>query len=176
MTGSASRLEKLGQLVFLVMCLAITVAALQYVSAARAAVNPRKPDPVQRGTRLSLPGSVTADSTRPSLLLVLSANCRYCTESMPFYKRLAELSQVRTGNLRLGVVSLQPADDMRKYLSAHGLGIESVITVPESGFNVMGTPTLVLVRRDGVVQRSWGGWLNGEEEKTVVASINDLVQ
>ena len=176
MTASSSRLEKLGQLAFLVMCVAITIAAFQYVSAARTAANPRKPDPVQRGTRLSLPASVTADATRPSLLLVLSANCRYCTESMPFYKTLADLSQVRSGNLRLGVVSLQPADDMRKYLAAHSLGIEAVISVPESGFNVMGTPTLVLVRRDGVVQRSWGGWLNGEEEKTVLASINDLVQ
>ena len=44
---------------------------------------------IKAGTKLSLPGVDWAKNEQ-TLLLVLSKDCRYCTESAPFYQRLVQ--------------------------------------------------------------------------------------
>src|SRR6185503_8682986 len=54
---------------------------------------------IKPGTKLALPNVDWGKSDR-TLLLMLSTNCRFCTESAPFYQRLAlEKAKHRRGNI-----------------------------------------------------------------------------
>src|SRR5688500_7003841 len=132
--SESGRLEKLGQIAFILMCLAVSGAAGVHIFAARkASAPPVPPPPVEAGRQLRLPASATDEGKSASLLLMLSTKCQFCTESMPFYTRLAALPAVRDGRIRLSVISLQPTGIMREYLAAHGLAVSSVFSVPEAG-------------------------------------------
>lgn len=171
--SDVGRLEKLGQLAFILMCIAVSGAAGTHMLASRkAAVVKGPPPPIEAGRQLKLPASASDNGKTASLLLMLSTNCRFCTESMPFYARLAELPAVREKRVRLSVISLQPPTLMQEYLSAHGLGVSAVFTVPEAGIAVPGTPTLVLAGADGVVVDSWYGALPPDAEDRVVTAVN----
>lgn len=170
--SDSGRLEKVGQLAFIVMCLAVSGAAGVHMFAARKAAPSIPPPPIEAGRRLTLPARATDEGKSASLLLMLSTNCRFCTQSMPFYTRLAALDAVREGRVRLSVVSLQPPSLMQEYLTSHGLGVSAVFTVPEAGIAVPGTPTLVLADSAGVVVESWYGALPPDAEDRVVTAIN----
>lgn len=170
---SESRLvERLSQWLFLLMCAAVAAAAINHILLARSAPPPAEPRPVvASGTTLTLPANATGSGTADALLLVLSAECRFCTESMPFYRRLAARPEVRSGQVRLSVVSMQPLAEMREYLREHGLEAAHVMSVPESGLRVGATPGIVLATREGVVRESWLGAVPSREEKRVIDAL-----
>ena len=173
---SESRLvERVGQWLFLLMCAAVAAAAINHILLARSAPPPAAPRPVvEQGTTVALPAGATADGTVDSLLLVLSADCRFCTESMPFYRRLAARPEVQSGQVRLSVVSMQPLAEMREYLNEHGLEAAHVMSVPESGLRVGATPGIVLATREGVVRESWLGAVPPREEKRVIDALTAM--
>jgi hypothetical protein len=176
MTGVA-RSEKLATATFVVMCVAVSAAAVNHVIVSRSQPSaPARPQPLVAGTQLKLPESLTRDARSPRVLLVLSTACKYCTESMPFYARIAELPAIKAGRVQLAVVSLQSKPQMRMYLDEHRLAVTSIVTSMESGFSVAGTPTLVLTNAEGVVADSWSGLLPAEEEENVLAAIGQLVK
>lgn len=173
---SESRLvERLSQWLFLLMCAAVAAAAINHILLARSVPPPPAPRPVvESGTTLTLPAAATGEGAAGSLLLVLSADCRFCTESMPFYRRLAERPEVQSGQVRLSVVSMQPRAEMREYLREHGLKASHVMSVPESGLRVGATPGIVLATREGVVRESWLGAVPSREEKRVIDALTAM--
>jgi hypothetical protein len=172
---SANRLERLGQVGFVAMSLTVTVAAVQYIVNARtAAARPAPPPAVAVGTKLPLPVDATDGGRTAALLAVLSSECRFCTESMPFYKRLMAHPKVAAGGVKFQVVSVQPPGVMRAYLSEHGLAPSAVLTAAETGAYVRGTPSLILTDSQGVVIDSWSGALPPEEERKVVMALDKL--
>lgn len=169
------RLELWGQIAFIAMCAAVAVAAVHHVAVARTATKPpARAEAIPAGTKLPLPAVATNGGAAPALLLVLSAECRFCTESMPFYRRLAALPEVASGSIVLSVVSVHAVEPMRTYLAEHALASSSVMTVPESGVYVRSTPTIVLTDSEGSVQATWVGALPPSEEKNVVVAVNQL--
>jgi hypothetical protein len=76
--------------------------------------------------------------------------------------------------VKFQVVSVQPLDVMRTYLSQHGLAPSAVLTVTETGAYVRGTPSLILTDSKGVVIDSWSGALPPEEERKVVTALDKL--
>lgn len=169
-------LERVGQIAFIAMCLTVTVVGVQRLVANGSTSAARKaPPPIEPGTRLELHDELRAGPSRASLILGLSTACQFCTESMGFYRTLAELDVVRDGRLRLAVVSLQTPDATRLYLSEHRLAIGPVVQFRESGVPIASTPTVILVKGDGVVERSWAGQLAKEEERTLIKTARDLV-
>ncbi len=169
--------ERLGQWCFLLMCAAIAAAAINHIVLARSAPPPPEPRPVvEPGTALTLPAAATGDGAAGSLLLVLSADCRFCTESMPFYRRLVARPEVQSGQVRLSVVSMEPLERMREYLREHDLAATHVMTVPESGLRVGATPGVVIATRAGVVRESWLGSLPPREEKRVFDALTALTK
>lgn len=173
---SESRLvDRLGQWIFLLMCAAVAAAAVNHILLARSAPPPPAPRPVvEPGTPVALPAAATEGATAGSLLLVLSADCRYCTESMPFYRTLAARPEVQSGRVRMSVVSMQPLAEMQDYLQRHGLSPAHVMSVPESGLRVGATPGIVLVTRGGVARESWLGVVPPREEKRVIDALTAL--
>jgi hypothetical protein len=133
----------------------------------RSRVQPSAPiQAIQPGTHLSLPG-VDWKANGRTLVLALSTQCHFCTDSAPFYRRIAE-QRSKAGNLRLIAVLPQPVADSQRYLKELGLTVDDVKQLPLDSLGVIGTPTLIEANNEGVVAASWRGKLTSEKEGEVL--------
>lgn len=166
-------LERIGQLAFIAMCLVVCAVGIQRLLASPVAA-PGRPAPLQPGTKVDLHQALKPNRAQGSLVLALSTNCQYCTDSMPFYRTLAALDVVSDGRIQLAAVSLQPEEQMRAYLESHQIAVRPVVLFRDSGLAIRGTPTVVLVDRSGTVVNSWAGQLQPAEEAALVREVQAL--
>ncbi|SRR6266542_1900138 len=103
-----------------------------------------------------------------TLVLVLSTGCHFCTESASFYKAM---TNARKGSTRLIAVLPQSIEAGRKYLGDLGIAVDDVRQARPDSLGVQGTPTLLLVNKDGVITSSWRGKLPPEKELEVMARL-----
>lgn len=134
----------------------------------------RYPEPptsaqVRAGVKLSVPDVDWGKNDR-TLLLTLSKGCHYCSASAPFYRRLA---QETAGRKDVGLVALLPqaVEDGRGYLSGLGVEVPDVRQASLDSLGVVGTPTLILVNKQGVVIDSWRGQLPPFKEEEVLNQL-----
>lgn len=128
--------------------------------------SPQSQARIQPGTKLSVPGVEWGKNER-TLLLVLSTSCRYCTESSPFYQRLAQ-EKAKKGGVGLIAVLPQSVGDSQKYLNDLGVPVDDVKQAGLDAVQVRGTPTLIVADRAGAVVESWVGKLPAEKEVEVL--------
>jgi hypothetical protein len=119
---------------------------------------------VKAGDRLAAMPSLDWKQHRRTLVLVLNTGCHFCDQSAPLYQKLAAAQQ--RGGSDLGVVAVFPndAEMVQRFMTKENLGIRSVAEVPLDKLLVDATPTLILVDKDGRVERSWVGMLSASEE------------
>lgn len=115
--------------------------------------------------RIQLPG-VDWSNNEQTLVLALSSTCHFCTESAAFYRLIRERARVHT----IAVLP-QNTDEARNYLSELGVQVDEVLQAPLGSIAVGGTPTVMLVSRDGTVIRTWLGKLPPDLEKEVLSSV-----
>ena len=124
---------------------------------------------VKIGTKLSLP-NVDWSKSDKNLVLALSTRCHFCSESTPFYQKLAQLKTGR-GDVRLIAALPQKVEEAQAYLSEHNLSVDEVRQTSLDTIDVRGTPTLVLVDRNGTIVDSWKGKLPPEKETEVATRL-----
>jgi hypothetical protein len=127
---------------------------------------PREPVTVRVGDRIV---SKLADKHQWTLVAVLSADCEYCTNSIPFYKRLRE-----NNNHVAFIVAGKNANSLVEYSRSHGLQATRYesITLDELRFPV--TPFLLLVDPEGLVRHVWAGQLSAAGERSVESETAKL--
>jgi hypothetical protein len=125
------------------------------------------------GTNLkgSLPGVDWGKSGR-TLILAISTQCHFCTDSVPFFKRV---EKERPRDVRLLAVLPQPVEESRKYLDAAGVRVDEVRQASPQSIGVPGTPTLLLVDARGKVSDVWRGKLQPNDEEKVIATLRGNV-
>jgi hypothetical protein len=119
------RLEVLANAAFLIVCVMVTAVLgrqLIWPNAPIAAGAPARPAPTPRpvyqpGERIELAG-VDFTKSDKTLLLVIRSTCKYCTESMPFYKGLAGDSKL-TATVRIVAVSPDDIPVSEAYLGQY---------------------------------------------------------
>jgi hypothetical protein len=122
------------------------------------------------GTHLSVPGVDWSHSNR-TLVMVLSTQCHFCSESAEFYKRLLPEASLR-GTQVVAVLPQSP-EESREYLTHLGLTTSNVTIQQQgaTGIRVTGTPTLILADNKGSVLRAWPGKLAPKGEAEVLGEI-----
>jgi hypothetical protein len=125
------------------------------------------------GTNLkgSLPGVDWGKNGR-TLILAISTQCRFCTDSVPFFKRV---EKERPRDARLLAVLPQSVEESRKYLDGAGMQVDELRQAPLQSIGVPGTPTLLLVDAAGRVSDVWRGKLRPEDEEKVIAALRGNV-
>ena len=108
---------------------------------------------------------------KKTLVLYVSATCKYCTESAPFYQKL--IQERSSNDVKFVAVMPQPVAEGREYLNKLGVKIDEVYQSPLQSIGVRSTPTLLLVDNTGVVTDSWVGKLQPERENQVRAKLGD---
>lgn len=126
-------------------------------------------DSIKVGTKLPL-SDVDWSKSEKNLVLVLSTNCHFCSESTPFYQKLAQ-QKAQRGGVRLITVMPQTVNEAQHYLSEHNISVDEVRQTSLNTVNVRGTPTLIVVDNAGAVVQSWVGKLPPEKEAEVIARL-----
>jgi thioredoxin-related protein len=170
LTGINKKIELAANLaIIIVACLLATVLIKNNLLAGRAAQsasNVQSENQQVNGAHLSSL-SINWKESRQTLVLAISNTCHFCTDSAPFYKRLAQ----NRGDTRVVAVFPQPIEDGREYLERLGVSVDEVKQVGLDQIGVRGTPTLLLVDNSGVVKDSWVGRLPPEQEKSVLDAL-----
>jgi hypothetical protein len=130
------------------------------------AESPQAQARIEPGTKLSVPGIEWGKNDR-TLLLVLSTSCHFCTESSPFYQRLAQ-EKAKKGGVGLVAILPQSVDESQKYLNGLGVSVDDIKQAGLDTVQVRGTPTLIMADRTGAVIESWVGKLPADAEGKVL--------
>jgi hypothetical protein len=126
--------------------------------------------PVMRVGRPLTVTSLVGSGRGAVLVLVLSPDCTFCTQSAPFHRRLlAEAARYSIPS----VIALPDAERGRRYLSGLGLYSNRVANWDQLGLRAVGTPTIVLADGGGLIRRIWAGRLEAASESVLLESLND---
>lgn len=117
--------------------------------------------------------TVKVDGFDPSrhpknVLLILRKGCRFCEESVGFYKDLIARSSLN--NVQVLVVFPENTPDLKNYLTGLGLTEISILFAELSSLDVDGTPTIIVTDTAGTILGTWLGILS-EERKTEVMNF-----
>jgi hypothetical protein len=126
---------------------------------------------VQVNGPIKVPGVDFRLSDR-TLVLVASTSCRYCTNSLPFYKRLSELGSREAKRLRFVVVGQEPVERLEDYFSKAGVSIDQITSVAGAEAPSLVTPTLILVDQRSIVGGIWRGQQSSENEEEVIRAVS----
>ena len=124
---------------------------------------------LRAGMSLSLP-NLDWKTDQQTVLLVLSKNCHYCTESGPFYRRLVQQAATNNHN-RVIAAFPQDVTTGRNYLTSLDISIDEIMQVSPVSVGTPATPTLVLLDNRGVIKDVWVGKLSSEKEAEVLARL-----
>ena len=166
-----SRLEKLTNVVVLVVALSAgTILAHDRLKAIHEAPHqlPTNASPLV-GTRIQLAGVNWKQHDR-TLVLAISTQCHFCTASTSFYKSLATQVALHKSDALIAVLP-QDAATAGAFLASHNIAPAQIISLDLSELGVTGTPTLLLVNRDGLVTESWVGKLPSALENQVISQL-----
>lgn len=118
---------------------------------------------------LSIDGVHWADSER-TVLIALSRECKYCSQSAEFYRRLA-VGIPGQSNTRLMAVFSEKESDADAYLNQIQIPIREVHYVSLSSLGIRSVPTLAILNRHGVVTDMWVGKLSPLKEKDIMSRL-----
>lgn len=111
---------------------------------------------------------------RATAVLIVSATCRFCEASLPFYKTLAEHSR-RDG--RFDVAVIVPTKDssgaLRAFFEKGGVGdVLWVEGMPPA--DISAVPAVVALDATGKVLASWIGKMNRAQEKALIDLFDQI--
>ena len=166
----ADRIDRVANLAVIVMCTAVTVAAVRHVLPTR--VPPTtQPTPYDEGERVDFPEAEFGSSDR-TLLVVVRSSCPACTTSLPFYRKVTDTLSSNKAPVRLVAVVLDPLEAGTRYLSDNGIFPHAVIRMSAAAGNrIRLTPTILLVDREGSLIGNWVGILSREQEREVLEKL-----
>ncbi|MFN2454497.1 MAG: peroxiredoxin family protein [Pyrinomonadaceae bacterium] len=167
MKDLTNRIEVAANIAIIIVALLIGVVAVKrYLLVDQPA---RSNPQIVAGSKISL-RNVDWTKSDQTLLLVLQKGCRFCSESAPFYRRLAQSVAQGRSNTQLIAVLPQDTTESRAYLNDLDVSIETKQATVNS-LGASATPTLILVNRAGEVQASWVGKLPAEKELEVLRRV-----
>jgi thioredoxin-related protein len=164
-TRGSSKLQNLANIATITVSVLLSAVLIKVFLLPQAGPAPMVAQPLIGNTiKQSLPGIDWAKNRR-TLVLALSTQCHFCTESAPFFQRI---QRETAPNLKMVAVLPQPVSDAHKYLEGEGVHIDDVRQATLSAIGVTGTPTLLLVDSSGKVADVWRGKLDPDQEAGVL--------
>lgn len=121
------------------------------------------------GREVKLPGA-DWQAAPVSILLQISSTCRFCNESMPFYKQLMAVRQAQSTKVPVIVASADAVAVMQKHLEDQQVSVDKVLHSRLESLGMV-TPTVYIVDSQGVVKRVFIGKLDSSGEKELLSIV-----
>jgi rhodanese-related sulfurtransferase len=120
--------------------------------------------------KLNIAGIDWAKTDR-TVLIAMHKDCRFCSESAPFYRRLAS-TVAKQGSARL--IALLPEGEKGgdAYISELAIPFSESRYVSMASLGIRITPTVVIMDRSGTVTDMWIGKLPPRVESVVMQRLN----
>ena len=164
------RAELFANIAIIIVAILLSVVLVKrFVLDRNEPANPVAANQLASGDRVPLEGIEWLKNGH-TILLVLQKECRYCTESAPFYQRLITETANRA-DVKLIALFPQTVTEGKQYLDEIGVNISDVRQVSPKQVKVSGTPTLILVNESGVAVDIWKGKLPPEAESQVLRKL-----
>lgn len=119
------------------------------------------------GKHLSNISDLNERKYETSIILILDTNCKYCNESIDFYKKL-EKSDYNKNTKQLVALFAQNLDVVSKYGKENEFTVRSIASVDFIGLKVGITPTIVVINTKRKIIKSWFGKLKSEQEQEII--------
>jgi hypothetical protein len=150
--------------IIVVACMLVVVLGRTYL------FNPAKSTRggVAVGDRVNL-GGLPATQEQQILVVALSTQCHFCTESSPFYRKLVD--SIDQSKVHLTAAFPQPREEAETYLRDLRIAIQDIRPGSLRALNVAATPTLLLVDSQGIVIKVWRGKLSSDGELEVLSAL-----
>jgi hypothetical protein len=150
--------ELVANLSTVILCAVVIVVFYQKFTTTDGPRRPQVPQ-YQIGEIVPLQGANFAMARR-TLVLYFQSSCRYCTDSMPFYRALRERQAGRRQEVQFLGVAPEPLSIAVNYLRTHQVELDRVFTVQRGELKLRGTPTLLLLNERGQLVKQWRGRLS----------------
>jgi thioredoxin-related protein len=125
------------------------------------------------GTVLSALPGYSWGQHRKSLVLVVRKGCHYCEDSMPFYRELAKAQKEGESNADLVSVLPDGGTDAAHLLQDAQLDVPIIASFPLQQIHISATPTVILVDRNGKVEKTWVGEQPVDGQKAILSAIRN---
>ncbi|HEY0782350.1 MAG TPA: hypothetical protein VGE98_07850 [Thermoanaerobaculia bacterium] len=134
---------------------------------------PPPPGSVQVGDKIDALAKLVPAGAEKAMVVAIQPTCHFCNESMPFYKQLVDKRNQSGSAVKLiaAVPSPQAKDEEAQHLASAGATMDGVQPVDYRAIKVSGTPTVILVDRQGKVLSVWVGKLEGPGEQEVLKKL-----
>lgn len=123
------------------------------------------------GSKISIEG-FSPGSAKNNVLIAMIKGCRYCEDSMPFYRNLG--AKFATDHTTLYAVFPPDTKDADSYISSYGLNHVTLLYTRLSSIGVSGTPTVILTNSSGTVVKVWEGRLSATHEHELIETLASL--
>jgi len=135
----------------------------------------RKPAPypnaLKRGSVMADVKGAELNKYPRTLILALSTQCRYCTQSVPFYKRLLQANAQVGGQINIIALFPESREQVEEYTTQNQLQLKTVSLVDHHKVNIEIVPYLVLVDSNREVLETWFGKLSQDDEEDVIKTV-----
>jgi hypothetical protein len=163
-------LEVTTNLAVLALCITVVVVLLRgHQSPQR--VQGSTESRLARGDAFPPIENVKFDAAERTLVLALNTHCNFCRESLPFYRKLLSTQGQPDSSTQIAVIFPNSDTEVREFIEQAQLSVRAVAGQDFAKFQISGTPTLILVGRDGKVRGLWAGELPAAGEKEVISAI-----
>jgi hypothetical protein len=108
-----------------------------------------------------------------TVVLVIRKGCPYCENSLPFYREL--LNAEKIGKTRANLISVLPDDKTTATQMLHDAQLDVPVAAPFplQQLHVSATPTVILVDRNGRVQKTWVGEQQADGKKAILDAMRN---
>jgi hypothetical protein len=135
------------------IAIVVTCATFLSILVARHHSPVEQPNVFTVGQTLRVGFDVPYSEARHTMVMFIRSTCHFCTASMPFFRSIGALPGRKARRLKIVAVSPEPASVTEAYLAQHDVEVDQVSQSAEA----VGTPTLVLVDSNGIVNAVWVG-------------------
>jgi thioredoxin-related protein len=108
-----------------------------------------------------------------ALVVAVAPTCHFCTESMPFYKRLVdERNQKGSKTKVIAAVPQEAAKaEEQKTMQSAGVNPDALVVMDFKNIKVPGTPTILHVDSQGKILDVWVGKQDSSGEEKILAVL-----
>jgi thioredoxin-related protein len=173
-TPKKSSLDTAANVAIIVVCaIAAIVLIRNQFFPPRPAPQPGAPPRIEKGERFEQLKAVVPVGTERALVVAVTPTCHFCDESMPFYKQLLDRRNQQSSAVKfIAAVPTEQAkaEEAKKFADA-GAAPDGLVRLDFAAVKVPGTPTLLLVDKQGKVLDVWVGKLEEDRQKEVLAVL-----
>lgn len=109
--------------------------------------------------------------TDRTILVALGTDCKYCTESAPFYRRIVQ-GLADQANVRFIAVFSKKESGAEEYLKELGVSVSEFRYVSLASLGIRKVPTLAILDRNGIVTDMWVAKLPPRIESEIMQKLN----